>query len=470
MNIIEIASWLELEKKNLNTLSESDFLAMESKLSVEKESNANLNEQTIKSFFKAIKNYPNTFYDVMNNRVWFNFLAKKNYSRKQFTDSIQLSSKREIRFFVQTFLMNEINPYVLKKIDVNDYEEINSLTEEKDFFPEDILNEIIIKVTQKLDLASATLKHSAGDLSKIQYVKDYNFFLFLNGLKDPIIEEKVKTVFTAAKNLYKMFKGSELAKNIFTAMDNYKPLDSSFSDSITKYKGYSEENYKPFQINKNRKYIPLAIVGLLVLIRVGFLIRDISKIDFVLDSSEEDMYEYEAEPPKIDRYYTNMKHRIDSFRVFLVKYNPAEIRRLTQINNFKSGQNPFETFYESQPAEESSTFIKVRNSSGYDMILLENIMAYDTIKMPVTSHFIKAGETVEINFTSSERETVFNAYIGKKLATFQTESNHLFIRRGSIVEYRFSELIPNAEELIKKDLYLKNDTTLKVKNGDIVLE
>jgi hypothetical protein len=101
------------------------------------------------------------------------------------------------------------------------------------------------------------------------------------------------------------------------------------------------------------------------------------------------------------------------------------------------------------------------------MVLLENAVLYDSIKIPRTAHFIKAGESVEVNFNSEDAKTVFNVYMGKKLATFQTESNHLFIRNGSIVEYRFSELVPNVKEVMEVDYILKNDADIDFVNGQL---
>jgi hypothetical protein len=165
-----------------------------------------------------------------------------------------------------------------------------------------------------------------------------------------------------------------------------------------------------------------------------------------------------------------MKFKIDSFRVFLADYNLSQIRRLTLLSNIKTGQNPFETFYENQPTGESSNYLKVSNVSDYDMVLLENAVLYDTIKMPRTAHFIKAGESVEVNFNNADAKTIFNVYMGKKLATFQTESNHLFIRNGSVVEYRFSELIPNVKEVLETDYIFKNDAAIDFINGHLRID
>jgi len=105
------------------------------------------------------------------------------------------------------------------------------------------------------------------------------------------------------------------------------------------------------------------------------------------------------------------------------------------------------------------------------MVLLENAVLFDSIKMPKSAHFIKAGDNLEINFTSSYTETIFNLYAGKKWGTFQTEANkNLFIRNHSVVEYRFSELIPAAKEILETDYCFLNDAVITFTNGNLNIE
>ena len=102
------------------------------------------------------------------------------------------------------------------------------------------------------------------------------------------------------------------------------------------------------------------------------------------------------------------------------------------------------------------------------MVLLENAIVYDSIKIPRSAHFIKAGDKLDINFKGDYTETIFNMYLGKKWGTFQTETNkNLFIRKKSIVEYRFSELVPQARKILDNDYSFINDAVISYSKGDI---
>jgi hypothetical protein len=404
----------------------------------------------------------------MNNRALFNFFTQKNLSKKQFQEEVEILNKEEIKAFIQTYLIDELSPIVYDKIGANDFQEIALLTEAHQLLPNRVSEKMLFYAIEKLELADKTLKPPFGDFSKTLYIKDAHFFTFLNGLKNEIIEEKVKALFTTVMNMYIADKTSDLAKRTFTAMKNYQALDEQLSKNIGMLKESAEINYKPFAVNRKKYYWIYAVVGLFVVIRVSMFISDISEMNSQYNNYENyDNYETESEPRQLDRYYTDMRFKIDSFRVFLADYNQTQIRRLTNLSDIKTGQNPFETFYENQPTEASSNYLKVRNASNYDMVLLENAVLYDSIKIPRTAHFIKAGESVEVNFNNAEAKTVFNVYMGKKLATFQTESNHLFIRGGSVVEYRFSELIPNVKEVLETDYMFKNDADIDFINGHL---
>ncbi|WP_291130299.1 hypothetical protein [Flavobacterium sp. UBA7682] len=471
MNIIEMAALLSVETSKIGLFTEVDFAEMERKLELEKHNHPDLTDELISQLFDALKNHSKSFQAVMNNRALFNFFAKKNLSKKQFQEESEIEDKQAIKGFIQTYLIDELNPIVYDKIGANDFQEIALLTEAHQFLPDRVSEKIIYYATEKLELANKALKPPFGDFSKILYIKDANFFTFLNGFKNETIEEQVKALFTTVMNMYIADKSSELAKRTFTAMKNYHTLDEQLSKNIGMLKESAEINYKPFAVNRKKYYWIYAVVGLILVIRVSMFISDISEMNSQYDSYQNyDDYEMQSEPRQIDRYYTDMKFKIDSFRVFLADYNQTQIRRLTKLSNIKTGQNPFETFYENQPTGESNNYLRVRNTSNYDVVLLENAVLYDSIKMPRTAHFIKAGESVAVNFNNADTKTIFNIYMGKKLATFQTESNHLFVRNGSIVEYRFSELIPNVKEVLETDYVFKNDADINFVNGHLRID
>jgi len=218
-------------------------------------------------------------------------------------------------------------------------------------------------------------------------------------------------------------------------------------------------------------YITLGIfaVGILFFLISGNFTKQSSDNNLKKSTGQKDTLYIES--PKISPYYNNMKHTVDSFQVFLTSYKDSEVKQLKEDMRLKTGDNPFETLYQNEPTGDSNNFITVTNKTGYDMVLLENTVAYDSIKIPRSAHFIKAGERLEINFNSRSIQAVFNVYLGKKWATFQTtENKSLFVRNGSIVEYRFSQLAPQAKDILDTDYDFVNNAVIFYANGSLRID
>jgi hypothetical protein len=360
-----------------------------------------------------------------------------------------------------------MNDDFYQNIAENKFKEINRLIEAEPSLSETLLSELTQQVVSKLEAARIALSPPYSDFSKILYLREGDFYRFLNHLKSQEIEEKLKSVLVLISQMYNQDPSSELACKALIAVNNFKADDAELMELINKNKFSSEIQPTPFLSKRNRNYLIYAVVLAFVAIRVVIFFNVMKPFqnnaaDYNYDIPTE---EYKAPPQKLDRYYTQMKFRIDSFFVFLADYKKAEIKQLTRIDNIQTGENPFETFYQSMPQGESNNFIKVKNNTDFDMILLENATIYDTIKLPKAAYYIKSGKTVEVTKVASDANSVFNFYLGKQLATFQTNSKHLFIRNHSVIEYRFCELLPVTKEILETDYNLRNDASISLKNG-----
>ena len=462
MNVIKIADLLSIETIKIDSFTETDFADMINRLQSEKAKNHLLTEESITAFLNALKNHPKSFQEVMSHRVLVNFFAEKNYSRKHFGNESKFQSNRETRIFIETFLLTELNSFLFQKMAKNHFEAICELTEVKDFFPLSVSERLVGELHQKLEQATIILRPPTGDFSKITYINDRHFYVLLNAFRSLALEEKVKEVFTAVKNIYYKDEQSEIARSTFAAMKSYNAFDLNLQEQISRFKNEIEENLNLLSEKKTKQHQLYRVIGALAVVIISVLIYHL--FDYY-EPIEENNVEYHSEPKKLDRYYTDMKFKIDSFRVFLTDYNPDEIRTLTAINDIKTGENPFETLYQNWPTGESTNNIRIENKTGYDVLVLENAVLYDSVKIPRTAHFIKSGDYLYVHFNRQDAKNIFNIYLGKKLATFQTKSNHLFIRNRSIVEYRFSELAPNASKILRKDYPADFDMVLKYDDG-----
>jgi hypothetical protein len=467
MNVIQAADILSIKASRLASLSDDDSINLSQQLKMLVGQNPAITDKVTAQFTEALQQHRDAFQEVMSHRILVNFFAQKDYARSEFPHPLPFRDNRNTRLFVELYLADELQEMIAQKMDDNDFEILASMAKLQGFFPESISQILVQNLYTKLDLATQALTPPYSDFSKIAYLRDVNFFDLTNEFKSILMEDKVKKLFIALKNWYYLHNNSELAKFSFAAMKQYVAIDPIFSEQIIQFKNESESRYQPFVVNKSKHKWVYFLIGIVFCLQLSFLYHRFADLDFNSDPQTYDDY---TEAPELDPYYTNMKYKIDSFQVFLLDYNPKEIRRLSLITSVKTGQNPFETFYEYPPTGESSNNLRVANESAYDMILLENAVMYDSIKIPRAAHFIKTGDYNYIHFSRDDVRSVFNVYVGKKLATFQTESNHLFVRNGSVVEYRFSELAPNAKAILAEDYDFKNDVKLQYRNGKLALD
>lgn len=468
MNIIALFESISLDKSKIGSFSKEDFIQIEKQLVAEKEINSQIEDTDITSLLKALQTQAEEFQSVSNNRVLYNFFAKKEYSREHFSTEYSFVEIEKAKSFVQLYFGEELNLFFNQNIETNSFAEISSLAEAQNYLPDSLNATLKQHSLDKIEDAITILKPPFGNLSKVLYIKDRYFFIFLNHIKDQEIEQKIKELSDSITSIYKHDNNSELANATYTAMSNYSAHDNYFSQKIKSNKDSADKKFEAHIPKKRNLTWVYVVVGLFVLLRVFLFFNTHNFSDFSIDNKTyDDEVEYKPEPRKIDRYYTNMKFVIDSFQVFLADYKATEIKQMTQDVSLKTGENPFQTFYENEPTGESTNFIKVKNNTIFDMVLLENAVLYDSIKMPRTAHFIKSGDVLEINFNSADAKTIFNVYLGNKWATFQTNSKHLFIRNHSIVEYRFSQLIPGAKEIMKTDYSFVNDAVISYSKGGL---
>lgn len=162
-----------------------------------------------------------------------------------------------------------------------------------------------------------------------------------------------------------------------------------------------------------------------------------------------------------------MRFKIDSFQVFLTQFDPSKITQVKPKDRLVTGSNPFTTFYNDPPFDrEMKTFQTIRNKSDYEVIVLEHIVVYDSIKMPTNAHYIKPYSTLQLN-TSDQAKRILNFYAGRQLASFQDPSRHYFIGNHSEVEFRFSILAPNAKALIKEDCRFEGPIVIREEKGQV---
>ncbi|RXR24395.1 hypothetical protein [Flavobacterium stagni] len=468
MNIIRLFENLQLDHNRTHEFTEDEIIRIEKQVNVEKRLNPDIDVNVASQLTEALRNYPHTFYFVIQERVLYNFFAGTTYGYDRFQTPVEADNWHEIQIFFEKYLLTDLSFFLEQKIADNQFDAVKEIMEYSHFFPEEFLLTLQRKAIQKIEFAVNQLMNPASTSSHIDYCKTSSFFNFLSQLTSPEMDEKVKILLNRVVDIYNSNNQHPQAGSIMVAMASYRPFDEDLEETllgnrnVVLGKSHSKKSYF-----SSFSWKTFGII-LIILLKIAFAANRCS-------GSSSSTYEptnqlettVEEAPPTTDRYYTDMHFKIDSFKVFLTHFDPAKITQVKPIEKIVTSSNPFTTFYNDQVSSAGDErFQRIQNKTNYDVIVLENVIVYDSIKMPAKAFYIKANESFQLN-TSDYNKRILNFYVGRNLASFQDPSRHYFIGNHSNVEYRFTELAPNAKELIDKDCRFEGPIELREEKGKV---
>lgn len=478
MNIIELFENLNINKEKTLHFTPDEIIRIEKQINVEKKLNPDVDVNVASNLVDALRNYPEEFQFIANDRILYNFFSKKSYYRDHFPkENIEIDNEK-VKSFIGKFLEEDLALFFDRKLTENKFEEMHDLLRYKDFFLEDILYKVAKKGEGKLDLALSNLHSENVNYSKILYIKEVYFYVFLSHFSTLELDDKVKSLLNVVVDIYNVDKRSDFAGTTMISMSNYTAFDDDLAETL-------EGNKKVVQSNINGRTETSSgsssgfswktfLIVIFILLKVALIGNrcssndSSSNYDYNQNNDTYDNVTSASEKRTIDEYYTEWHSKIDTFKTFLTHYDRDIIANVSYNDSIKSGENPFESFYECKNVSQSNNFLKFTNTTNYDVIVLENSVAYDTIKVPRQAYFIKAKQSADVDIMNNNG-AIFNFYVGKKLGSFHNQNEKLYVRNHSVVEPRFSELIKNAREIIDVDYTFGNDdVTLSIENGQFV--
>ena len=99
--------------------------------------------------------------------------------------------------------------------------------------------------------------------------------MFLNHIKTPEIEEKVKDVLKLLMAIYEQDSGSEMAGKSFIALNNFVAIDEDLGQLINGNKFSSEVKASPFLSKKVKYNLIYLVVFIFVSFRVALFVKEL---------------------------------------------------------------------------------------------------------------------------------------------------------------------------------------------------
>ncbi len=468
MNIIRLYESLALDTAQLRTISESDIIRIEKQINIAKRLDASIDANVSAYLIEALRRYPEAFYILIQQSELYNLWAGTSYPDSHFI-AVELPTDFDaIHALIQAYLLDDLALAIEQKMTENKFEDLLKLMAYHAFFPEELQQRILRKCTQKIDFAVSQFHNSRTDTARIAYIKTSSFYRFLNFFTTHELDDKIRTLLNIVVDAYND-KTHSSADTVMVAMAAYKPFDEELEETLLNNRDVVFGNPNTTSQSTSGFNWRVFFVIVFILFKIAVLSNRCDN-DSSASPVEFEGLTVDSSGVKLDRYYTQMRFKIDSFQVFLTQFDPSKITQVKPKDRLVTGSNPFTTFYNDPPIDrEMKTFQTIRNKSDYEVIVLEHIVVYDSIKMPTKAHYIKPYSTLQLN-TSDQAKRILNFYAGRQLASFQDPSKHYFIGNHSEVEYRFSVLASNAKTLIQEDCRYTGTIELVAENGVLQFE
>lgn len=480
MNIIELFESLHIAKSSLLQFTPEEIIRIEKQVNVEKKINPDIDVNVANNLIEALKYFPTEFQFIANLRVLYNFFSKKNFLRDAFPEQNIEVNGDKVKLFIEKYFQDDLITFFDKKIIENKYEEMNELLVYKDYFPEELLYKVGKRAEGKVDFVLSSLHSKDVNYFPLLFIKQVHFFNFLSHFVSSELDNKVNQLLNVIVDIYNVTKRSEFAEAIMISMSNYHSFDEELMDTIASNKQVVLNNISGREDKSEKSSFSWKtfLVIIVILFKIAIVSNkcssndDESTYDNYNNGNYENIYDttqVQEFKPELDRYYVESQAKIDTFKLFLTDYDKTEINNLTYNDSIKTGQNPFTNVYKNQFVSTSYNYMMFTNKTNYDIVLMENTVAYDTVNVAKQAYFIKSKQFFKLDLTSDYKRS-FNFYVGKKLASFHNTKEKLYIHGNSIVEPRFTVLANGAKELLKEDYTFKGDVVIVEKNGKIIIE
>lgn len=242
MNIIELFENAGIYRENLSEFTVEDTVKAKKQFDIELAQKPGPDPNLANNLILAMNDFSKELLFISNNRRIYNLFAKKNHSRYRFSsDNIVTVSNEDIKAFIDRFLSEDLDLFFDQKMAQNQFEDIDDLLEIKEYLPQNSLDKLNQKISEKFDFILSVMNEglSVGDdeYMSIYFIRFSSFYLLVSKFRSPEFDTKIRLI-------YDKMSGSQVkagVKSMFLnpmiiAMGNYNALDVELDKTLKKNK------------------------------------------------------------------------------------------------------------------------------------------------------------------------------------------------------------------------------------------
>ena len=231
MNIIELFENANV-KNNTATFTLDDNVKVRKQFEIEKSQNPSLDSNLVSNLILAMTNHPKELSFIANNRILYNFFSRKNLSRDKFNPSAISVPSESVKSFINEFLSAHLNTFFNDKMEQNKYDELDDLLQEKERLPQNSIDKLKLKISEKLDSVINQLDNFDTDVFSLNFLKHRSFYDLLTHFKSTENDEKIKSILSKMNSSMRFVGSQEFNDSMMLSMVNYKPVDNDLSITL----------------------------------------------------------------------------------------------------------------------------------------------------------------------------------------------------------------------------------------------
>ncbi|MTH17886.1 hypothetical protein [Flavobacterium sp. LC2016-01] len=241
MNIIELFENAGIYKENIRDFSAEDIEKARRQFEIERSGNSNVQHDLGDNLILAMQNFAGQLLFISNNRILYNFFSKKNYSRNRFNSDYKVSSSKEdVQAFIDKFLSKDLDAILNQLIEQNRFDNIDDFLAVKEYLPENSMENLSKKVSEKLDFAIDSINGNLqlSDINRtVEFLKYRSFYVLVSHFRSTEKDEKIKTVYNKVYNLHSNSAvRHELMNPMISSLVNYNAVNYDLNALFRKNK------------------------------------------------------------------------------------------------------------------------------------------------------------------------------------------------------------------------------------------
>lgn len=241
MNIIELFENTGIYRDNLREFSSDDIEKARKQFEIERSGNVNVKPDLGNNLILAMNNFAGQLLFISNNRILYNFFSKKNYSRNRFnSDYTVSSSKADVQAFIDKFLAKDLDLILDELISQNRFDNIDDFLAVKEYLPENSMENLNKKITEKLDFAINSINGNLqlSDINRtVEFLKYRSFYVLVSHFRSAEKDDKIKAVYEKVYNLHSNSAvRHELMNPMISSLVNYNAINYDLNALFRKNK------------------------------------------------------------------------------------------------------------------------------------------------------------------------------------------------------------------------------------------